>query len=75
MLAGVGYEHLYSQCVAGGVIPWAPTRKVEGEAGCAAEVRLAHGTLMAEDLNISEVYWERRPVMEGSFLICTVMFL
>lgn len=33
----------------------------------AAEARPAHGTLTAGDLNISEISWERRPFMEGSF--------
>lgn len=44
-----------------------PTRKVKGEAGCAAEVHPAHGTLMAEDLNIPEVSWEKCLFMGGGF--------
>lgn len=45
------------------------------KAGRAAEVHPDHGTLVAENLNISEVSWEKRPFMEGSFLICIGMVL
>jgi len=52
-----------------------PARKVEEESGRTVEVPPACGALVAGDLNISEVSWERHPFMEGSFLLCAVVVL